>query len=87
MKRRALNDIDLLESVVDFKMTFWRSNAARYDLCAPGTLRLMPPEEAKDLIEKDYAAMQNMVFGKTPDFSEMMNTIQNLECEINGNDK
>ena len=84
VKRRALNDTDLLKSVVDFKMTFWRSNAARYDLCMPGTLRLMPPKEALDLIEQDYAAMQNMIFGEAPDFEKMMGAIQDLEREING---
>ena len=44
IKTRALNDASLLKSVVDFKMTFWRSNAARYDLCVLGTLKLMPPK-------------------------------------------
>lgn len=83
VKQQALNDADLLKSVVDFKMTFWRSNAARYDLCAPGTLRLMPPEEAIDLIEEDYAAMKNMIFGDAPDFKTMMSGIRNLEDEVN----
>lgn len=87
VKQRALRNTDLLKSVVNFKMTFWRSNAARYDLCTPGTLRLMPPEEGTGLIEQDYNAMQNMIFGDTPGFSEMMDAIQNLEREINGLDK
>lgn len=84
MKQRALSNLDLLKSVVDFKMTFWRSNAARYDLCKPGTLRLMPPEEAMSLIEQDYAAMRNMIFGDAPDFDRMMEAISELEVEING---
>lgn len=70
VKRRALGDRGLLKSVVDFKTTFWRSNAARYDLCAPGTLRLMPPQDAIPLIEHDYASMRNMIFGDAPDFAE-----------------
>lgn len=84
VKQRALSSLDLLKSVVDFKMTFWRSNAARYDLCAPGTLRLMPPEEAMSLIEQDYVAMRNMIFGEAPDFDKMMEAISDLETEING---
>jgi len=83
VKQRALNYPELLKSVVDFKMTFWRSNAARYDLCKPGTLRLMPPEEAMSLIEQDYVAMRNMIFGEAPDFDKMMEAIQCLEYEIN----
>lgn len=83
VKQRALDNTDLLKSVVDFKMTFWRSNAARYDLCAPKTLRLMPPEKALALIERDYAAMRNMIFGDAPDFEQMMSGILHLQEEIN----
>ncbi|WP_165248116.1 nucleotidyl transferase AbiEii/AbiGii toxin family protein [Adlercreutzia sp. ZJ141] len=83
VKERALSDTGLLKSVVDFKMTFCRSNAARYDLCAPGTLRLVPPEIAMPLVEQDYASMQNMIFGSAPDFSELMSGISELESEIN----
>lgn len=83
VKRRALGDRDLLKSVVDFKMTFWRSNVARYDLCTSGTLRLMPPQDAIPLIEHDYASMRNMIFGDAPDFEEMMSGISRLQHEIN----
>ena len=83
VKKQALSDTELLRSVVDFKATFWRSNAARYDLCAPGTLRLVPPEDSMPLIEKDYAAMQNMIFGDAPDFGWLMSEISQLESEIN----
>lgn len=84
VKQRAMSNLDLLKRVVDFKMTFWRSNTARYDLCAPGTLRLMPPEEALSLIEQDYVAMRNMIFGEVPGFGEMIGAISELEAEING---
>lgn len=83
VKRRALGDTGLLKSVVDFKMTFWRSNAARYDLCAPGTLQLMPPQDAVPLIEHDYASMRNMIFGEVPDFEVMTSGISRLQDEIN----
>ncbi len=83
VKRHALGNRGLLKSVVEFKMTFWRSNAARYDLCTPGTLRLMPPQDAIPLIEHDYASMRNMIFGDAPDFEEMMSGISRLQDEIN----
>lgn len=35
------------------------------------------------LIEKDYAAMQNMIFGDAPDFGWLMSEISQLESEIN----
>lgn len=70
------------ESVVDFKMTFWRSNAARYDLCAPETMRLMPPDGSMPLVRQDYAFMRNMIFGTAPDFDELMSGIFHLQSEI-----
>lgn len=86
VKTRALNDANLLKSVVDFKMAFWRSNAARYDLCVPGTLRLMPPKDSLLLIERDYASMRDMIFGDAPDFDELMLAIFELESDINNPD-
>jgi hypothetical protein len=86
VKTRALNDKDLLKSVVDFKMTFWRSNAARYDLCVPGTLKLRPSKESMPLVEQDYASMRNMIFGDAPDFDELMLEISELESEINNHE-
>lgn len=83
VKEKALSDTGLLKSVVDFKMTFWRSNAAHYDLCAPGTMRLMPPDDSMPLVKQDYASMQNMIFGEAPDFDELMSGILHLQSEIN----
>lgn len=83
VKERALSDTALLKSVVDFKTTFWRSNAARYDLCVPGTLRLMPPEDSMLLVEQDYASMRNMIFGMAPGFEELISEIAILEADIN----
>lgn len=86
VKTRALDDMSLLKSVVDFKMTFWRSNAARYDLCVPGTLKLMPPKDSMPLVEQDYSSMRNMIFGDAPDFDDLMLGISELESEINNHE-
>ena len=83
VKDKAIGDPGLLKSVVDFKMTFWRSNAARYDLCVPGSMKLIPPEELMSLVEQDYVSMQNMIFGAAPDFDELMSGISQLQSEIN----
>lgn len=83
VKEKALSDTGLLKSVVDFKMTFWRSNAAHYDLCAPGTMRLMPPNGSIPLVKQDYASMRNMIFGTAPDFDELMSGVFHLQSEIN----
>ena len=83
VKDNALGDLGLLRQVVEFKMRFWRSNAARYDLCKPGTMRLVPPGDSIARIRDDYARMRNMLFGDVPAFDEVMDSIAALEAEIN----
>jgi hypothetical protein len=83
VKDNALDDLSLLKQVVEFKVRFWRSNAARYDLCKPGTMRLVPSEDTEERIRDDYARMRNMLFGDVPTFDKVMDAIVALETEIN----
>lgn len=80
----AMADIALLRDVVRFKMTFWRSNVARYDLCAPGSMRLVPPPGSLGKIREDYDSMRKMIYGNVPPFEEVMGGIAALEAIING---
>lgn len=83
VKDAALADLALLEDVVAFKERFYRRGWARYDLAKPGTFRLIPPVHVLSAIEKDYAQMRNMIFGRYPDFGEIVETLRKLEVEIN----
>ncbi|MDO5845075.1 MAG: nucleotidyl transferase AbiEii/AbiGii toxin family protein, partial [Methanocorpusculum sp.] len=80
---RALSDLNLLGMVVDFKKKFYRSNRARYDLAAAGTLKLLPPEQNESALAKDYEKMKSMFFGDAPEFSEILRGLKELEDEIN----
>lgn len=82
--RAALDDIPLLAQVARFKDKFYRCAWARYDLARPGTLALLPPERSLPLLREDYGHMQNMLFGERPSFDAVMQSIANLEREING---
>jgi|TARA_R110000772_G_scaffold257336_2_gene374100 hypothetical protein len=79
----ALQDIALLQTVVEFKQRFYPRGWARYDLAVPGTLRLMPSDEILRDLEKDYRAMQTMIFGKIPDFTDILKSLRQLEAAIN----
>ena len=79
----AMADTALLHDVVNFKMTFWRSNVARYDLCVPGTMRLVPPSGSLGKIREDYESMRRMIYGGVPSFEEVMDGIAALEERIN----
>jgi hypothetical protein len=79
----ALNDMALLEQVVRHKQTFYPSGWARYDLAHAGSLRLVPPKERRAALERDYRSMSVMIFGEPPSFAIVMDTLAELEREIN----
>lgn len=79
----ALADLNLLVSVVDFKQCFYPSAWAKYDLAKPGSFRLLPSAKRFAEIKQDYAKMQTMLFGEVPNFEILLQTLSNLEKEIN----
>ena len=83
IKQNAYANLELLDRVVNFKARFYPTNAARYDLAKPETMKLVPPVDCIMALESDYAHMQNMIYGRKPKFSDIMNCIQLMEHEIN----
>jgi len=83
VKARAYADLPLLERVVAFKGRFYPTNAARYDLAHPGTMRLMPLEDCVPVLAEDYEHTKNMIFGAKPCFEEIMGALRRIEAEIN----
>ena len=83
VKDEALVDLELLKNVVEFKQKFYPRIWAKYEEAVPGTLKLLPPEFRLDSLEKDYKAMQNMIFDKYISFDEIIEILGNLEKEIN----
>lgn len=83
VRQEALADLALLDAVVDFKQRFYPSAWARYQLARPGSLRLLPSEVRMGEIKKDYQAMQVMIFDKQLSFAEIIETLTDLENEIN----
>ncbi len=80
----ALHDLALLHTVVEFKQRFYPRGWARYDLAAPGTLKLVPSDKVLNDLEKDYRAMKTMIFGETPHFTDILASLRQLETAING---
>lgn len=80
---RALQNPDLLIQVADFKAKFYPQPWARYDLARVGTLRLKPPKHSLDRLQKDYAAMSDMIYGEKPNFDTLMATVTKIEYQIN----
>ena len=83
IKERAYADLELLDRVVTFKSKFYPTNAARYDLAIPGSIKLMPPEDCISILVEDYEHMKNMIFGEKPSFEEILDILRKMESEIN----
>lgn len=63
---KALARPDLLEAVVTHKRLFFSSAWANDGTAVRGSLRLVPPEERRSVLETDYRAMrETMIFGET----------------------
>lgn len=83
VKEAAFAQMELLKTVVDFKMKFYPRAWARYQEAVPGTLKLVPPEYRFGALAADYEAMKDMLYGDIPTFETVMNAVRQLEREIN----
>ena len=83
IKNNALDKISLLKDVVEFKQKFYPRNWAKYEDCLTGNLKLIPPEYRLKILQDDYKQMRAMIFGNYPDFSDILDKLQQLENEIN----
>ena len=83
VKDVAFSHIDLLKTVVDFKMKFYPRAWAKYPEAIPGTLKLIPPEYRFSALISDYEAMKDMLYGDIPSFDTIMESVRQLEAAIN----
>jgi predicted nucleotidyltransferase component of viral defense system len=79
----AMNDLELLREVVEFKQRFYRSSWARYDLAKPGSFRLLANSRNQSELVQDYAFMQPMFFKAPPAWDVVIERLARLEDEIN----
>lgn len=83
VKEAAFARVELLKTVVDFKMKFYSRAWAKYQEAIPGTLKLVPPEYRFAALAADYEAMKDMLYGDVPTFETVMSAVSELEKEIN----
>jgi hypothetical protein len=83
IREKALQKLDLLAEVVQFKMRFYRCPWAKYEEAKPGSLRLLPSQHHVAELAKDYRLMQAMLFGEIPSFAAIMEELADLEKAIN----
>ncbi len=83
----ALARRDLLERVVIHKTFFFACSWANYETALPGSFRLVPSTMQANALRKDYEQMQAMIFGKAPEWDEILNGLAKLEEKINRKDR
>ncbi len=83
LREAALGDQELLQDVVSFKQRFYPSARASYETARPGSLKLVPGAQHLKALQKDYSDMTMMIFGEAPPFNLIVDSLQQLEDQIN----
>jgi len=79
----ALAAIDLLQDVRNHSLIAFRTAWKRIEEAVPGSIRLVPQQELRHVLEQDYRDMQHMVFGSRPEFAWIMQQLSQAEAAIN----
>lgn len=82
VKESAFQRKELLEKDVEFKQKFYYSRNAHYETAALKSVNLLLGDVVRGELEKDYAAMRNMIYGNVPGFGEILSYLAQLENEI-----
>ena len=81
---RALSDLELAGDCVRHARLFFGSPDLGLELARPGGFALIPTAGMLDNLRRDYDRMQGRIVGDAPKFADVMNSIQDLESQING---
>jgi hypothetical protein len=81
--KTALQEPDLIRAVANHQAAFFRSSWAKYEKAVPGTLRLVPPEQRRPELERDYDMMKEMIFGDPPTFAHILEVVSEIERVAN----
>lgn len=83
----ALSDLELLVAVRSHNLIAFKQAWKRFEQATPGSVRLVPQPELRKAIERDYAAMRNMILGDPPEFEWINARLQEAEAAINEDPK
>lgn len=79
---KALDNIEILKSVITHKKSFFNSSYAHYDDCLLGKFRLIPNEHYLKNLEDDFLRMNvtGMFHQSPPSFNEIIKSLAELEA-------
>ena len=82
VKESAFKRKELLEKDITFKQKFYYAKGAHYETATLGSIMLVPGERLHKALAEDYQAMRNMIYGKMPEYEEIIEFLGKLEEEI-----
>ncbi|MEW6304020.1 MAG: nucleotidyl transferase AbiEii/AbiGii toxin family protein [Verrucomicrobiota bacterium] len=85
VSKSAAARLDLLARVTEHKSLFFKSSWAKYGEAKKGMLRIVPPDPRLKALREDYGRMQQMFFGKPPEFDAMIHALKQWESAFNQN--
>lgn len=85
--KQALDDPQLLNTVLMNKKTYFASPSANYETAIIGTMHLMPNELFNEILKQDCKEMSEMFFQGAPDFDRIMEKVAQIETTINSQTK
>lgn len=83
IKKKALEEVALLERVANHKSIYFASSWASYGTARKKTLKLLPSVRISKELERDYTLMKAMFFREVPNWEFILNTIEKFEKEFN----
>jgi hypothetical protein len=76
---KAMKNTNLFEKICSHRAKFTPVKTVNYFELKVEDLMLVPPQEFRELYEKDYREMQDsMIYGESPKFNELINYLENL---------
>ena len=83
IRQIAFDNLDLLDAVRSHNQIAFRQAWKRLEQAVPGTIRLVPQPELREVIERDYEAMRDMFLGEPPEFEWIMDRLRETEAIVN----
>ncbi len=81
---KALSNMDLYQNIIKHRKTITPVRGIDYSKHLPSKLNLIPPQSVLNAWKKDYEQMQeNMIYGKSLAFEELLDRIRILNNRIN----
>ena len=81
---KAIKDVELMQSVVNFNRLFFRYSWLNYDEAKPGSFSLVPKDAVRiKNLKADYQQMEEMFFKNQPAFDEIVAELKKMEGRIN----